>query len=207
MVTIRKLKVTCVERKYKVQSDKVIYMIKAMRELDEDLTEKLLHEDMELKTFLSEYEIENVEEKEVPKIETIEITSTKSKKIEETKVPMIDISIKRKKGKIEEKPVLEVLEVPTPLQRERVIIDALPEEFALEDIIKFHKERNEKYGDILKLKRLYSYTLQHLRRHGMVEFINPDVNRRYRRYRKIEGAAEKMKDMNEEQTISLEATL
>ena len=55
-----KLKVTCVERKYKVISPRVTYLITAKKDLDEDITERLLHEDMELKTFLTYYEITNI---------------------------------------------------------------------------------------------------------------------------------------------------
>ena len=55
-----KLKVTCVERKYKVVSPRVTYLITAKKELEENITERLLHEDMELKTFLTYYEITNV---------------------------------------------------------------------------------------------------------------------------------------------------
>lgn len=55
-----KLRVTCVERKYKVVSSRVSYLISAKKELDEDITEKLLYEDMELKTFLTYYEITNI---------------------------------------------------------------------------------------------------------------------------------------------------
>ena len=54
------LKVTCVERRYKVIDSNAIFIIVAKRELDEDTTEKLLHEDMELKTFLANYEIGNI---------------------------------------------------------------------------------------------------------------------------------------------------
>lgn len=55
-----KLRVTCVERKYKIVGSRVSYLISAKKELDEDVTEKLLHEDMELKTFLTHYEITNI---------------------------------------------------------------------------------------------------------------------------------------------------
>lgn len=55
-----KLRITCVERKYKVAGSRVSYLISAKKELDEDITEKLLHEDMELKTFLTYYEITNI---------------------------------------------------------------------------------------------------------------------------------------------------
>lgn len=55
-----KLKVTCIERKYKVSTLRVSYTISAKKELDENVTERLLHEDMELKTFLANYEITNI---------------------------------------------------------------------------------------------------------------------------------------------------
>ena len=55
-----KLRVTCVERKYKVVGSRVSYLISAKKELDENVTERLLHEDMELKTFLANYEITNI---------------------------------------------------------------------------------------------------------------------------------------------------
>ena len=55
-----KLRITCVERKYKVVGSRVSYLISAKKELDENVTERLLHEDMELKTFLANYEITNI---------------------------------------------------------------------------------------------------------------------------------------------------
>lgn len=55
-----KLKVTCTERIYKVSGSRVSYIISAKKELDENVTERLLHEDMELKTFLANYEITNI---------------------------------------------------------------------------------------------------------------------------------------------------
>ena len=55
------LKVTCIERKYRVSDSKVGFIITAKRELDEDRTKDLLHEDMELKTFLENYQITDIE--------------------------------------------------------------------------------------------------------------------------------------------------
>lgn len=54
------LKVTCVERKYKVSSSKIGFIVTAKKELDENTTQELLHEDMELKTFLANYEITDI---------------------------------------------------------------------------------------------------------------------------------------------------
>ena len=181
MIDTRKLKVTCIERKYKVQGDKAIYVIKAKREFDEDLTEKLLHEDMELKTFLAEYEIEKVEEKEVHKAETIEIVHTKSKKTEKV-----------------------IIGTPTPEERISITMQSLPEEFVLDDVVKYYKDRDEKQ-DIQRLKRLFSYTFHYLKNHEIIKIINPEVNARYRRYCKVEDATEKIKNLHEQQNISLEA--
>lgn len=55
-----KLRITCIERKYRVIGSKLSYIIAAKKELNENITERLLHEDMELKTFLSDYEIVNI---------------------------------------------------------------------------------------------------------------------------------------------------
>lgn len=184
MTEIRKLKVTCVERTYKVQGERVVYIIKAKREFDEGLTEKLLHEDMELKTFLAEYEIEKVEERDAAELK---------------KIPTRTIEI------AENKNIGKNLEIPTPAQRMSIIVQDLPEEFALEDIVKYYKERNEKH-DIARLKTRFSYSLAYLTKLGIIEFINTDVNRRYRRYRKVEGAYEKMLKLTEEQKMPLEMT-
>ena len=54
------LRVTCVERKYRVSDSKIGFIITARKELDEDTTQELLHEDMELKTFLSNYQITDI---------------------------------------------------------------------------------------------------------------------------------------------------
>lgn len=54
------LKVVCVERKYKVSNSKVGFFVTAKKVLDENTTQELLHEDMELKTFLANYEITDV---------------------------------------------------------------------------------------------------------------------------------------------------
>jgi hypothetical protein len=54
-----KLRVTCIERRYKITGSKSSFIIVAKKEFDENTTEKMLHEDMELKTFLANYEIVN----------------------------------------------------------------------------------------------------------------------------------------------------
>ncbi len=81
-----KMKITCVERKYKVERDDISFVITARKELDEDTTDKLLYEDMELKTFLANYEIkdiefQNIDIKTEPTIEHV-ISSTITEPIE-----------------------------------------------------------------------------------------------------------------------------
>lgn len=55
-----KMTVTCIERRYKVENSKVSFIVNARKELDDDTTSKFLHEDMELKTFLANYEITDI---------------------------------------------------------------------------------------------------------------------------------------------------
>jgi hypothetical protein len=55
-----RLRVTCVERKYKISNSKIGFIVVAKKELDENTTQELLHEDMELKTFLENYEIADI---------------------------------------------------------------------------------------------------------------------------------------------------
>jgi hypothetical protein len=84
-----KLRVTCVERKYRVSDSKICFIITARKELDENTTQELLYEDMELKTFLANYQITdivsvspceecaNVAEKKVPRKASISNIMTK----------------------------------------------------------------------------------------------------------------------------------
>lgn len=171
------VKITCVERKYKIQSEDVNYFVTAKRELDEDITGKLLHEDMELKTFLEYYEItgfqqiKEISEREISAKE-FEISGLVTQKTQEH-IDKIQ----------EERPTL--AKFPSPLKREWVILHEMPEEFAMEDIIKFYKERDERYN-MKSLKSRYSNTLQNLKRRNKIESLNPEeTNRRHRRYRKL----------------------
>jgi hypothetical protein len=56
----KKLRVTCTERTYKVVDKKVSFFIVTRKEFDKGRTEKILQEDMELITFLKNYEITNI---------------------------------------------------------------------------------------------------------------------------------------------------
>lgn len=55
-----RLKITCVERKYKVEKPTFSFVITAKTELDEDSTNRLLQEDIELKTFLENFDIVHI---------------------------------------------------------------------------------------------------------------------------------------------------
>ena len=54
------LKITCIERRYKVSDSRISFVITAKKELDEDTTGDILREDMELKTFLDNHEITDI---------------------------------------------------------------------------------------------------------------------------------------------------
>lgn len=163
------MKITCIERKYRIEKDNVSCFIVAKRELSEDVTEKLLHEDMELKTFLEYYEIVALKYK----TEELVISDIKAKPEIEGIIPGIET---------EKRAVLAKL--PSLIRRTWVVLHEMPVEFALEDIIKFYKDKDEHY-DTAALKTSYSYTLQHLKKEKKIEVIDTSVNRRYRRYRKL----------------------
>ena len=115
-----KLKVTCVERKYKVVSPRVTYIITAKKELEENVTERLLHEDMELKTFLTYYEITNI---------MLPVSSREN----------VNPVIKKKiPGKIPEN-----VTVRTKARERRELFDYLnlPEEFTIKDYKKALEEK------------------------------------------------------------------
>lgn len=166
------MNITCVERKYKVCGDGIIYFIVANRELDEELTKKFLHEDMELKTFLQYYEIKGslIDEdinvtNEISDIIEINVHGSDTKTVQ----------IKSRKNQT-------FANIPPQRIRELVILKEMPKEFSLEDIAKLYKNKEENY-DINHLKTRFSGTLQKLKKAHMVEIINPNTNRRYRRYR------------------------
>jgi hypothetical protein len=161
--------ITCIERRYKVESENLTYFITAKKELNQDITDLLLREDMELKTFLEYYQIEDIQEKE---------------RVEETM------------EKVPEKQI-ELAKLPTPIQREWIILHHMPEEFSLKDIVKFYIDKEEWY-DEMKLKSRYSSTLQKLKKQGHVEIVNPQDNRAKRRYRKSPDYTERtLKNLKE----------
>jgi hypothetical protein len=158
-----KLKITCVERKYKISGSRVTYIITAKKELNEDVTGKLLFEDMELKTFLANYEISKV----IPKdIEVSEEKATIEKKI------------------IDNEKIQVIAKLPSLFNRDYVIMMDMGDEFCLQDIADFYLKSGENY-DIRKLKNLLSKTLKHLRTQKMIEIVNPNDNNRNKRYHKL----------------------
>ncbi len=165
--------ITCVERKYKICGDGIIYYIAAKRELNEELTKKFLHEDMELKTFLEYYEIKGSQQEDEDIFPTNEISD------------VIEINVSGKDTKtvqIKSRKNQTFANIPPRRIREQVILKEMPREFALNDIIVFYKNKKENY-DIGKLKSRFSSTLQKLKKANIVEIVNPNTNRRYRRYR------------------------
>lgn len=85
------LKVTCVERKYKVSNSKIGFIVTAKKELDENTTNELLHEDMELKTFLANYEITDV----VPVSICQESANVADKNVLGMKMPIKNMVVKK----------------------------------------------------------------------------------------------------------------
>lgn len=120
-----KLRITCVERKYKVSGSRVSYTISAKKELDENVTERLLHEDMELKTFLANYEITNI---------TLPVPSSQKVEIIKEKVPA---------------KISEYATIKTKAQARRELIDFLnlPEEFTTKDYEKALEENGIKVSN------------------------------------------------------------
>jgi hypothetical protein len=85
------LRVTCVERKYKVSNSKIGFIVTAKKELDENTTNELLREDMELKTFLANYEITDV----VPVSECQERVSVIEKNVQTRETSIANIMTKK----------------------------------------------------------------------------------------------------------------
>jgi hypothetical protein len=120
-----KLKVTCVERKYKISGSRVSYIIAAKKELDENVTERLLHEDMELKTFLANYEITNI---------MLPVRNSQNAEVIKERVP---------------KKIHEYANIQTRARTRRELIDILnlPEEFTTRDYEKALDEHGIKVSN------------------------------------------------------------
>lgn len=117
------LKVTCVERKYKVSNSKIGFFVIAKKELDENTTQELLHEDMELKTFLANYEITDV----APASTRPESTDISGKNLPAGKMPITNTNVK-KNGAMKQNPKSEAV-------RRMGLFDSLnlPERFLIKD--------------------------------------------------------------------------
>lgn len=149
----KKLIVTCVERRYKIVDSRSSFIIVARKEFDEDTTEKMLYEDMEVKTFLANYEI-------------VDITSPSSRgeniKIQKKKMPEM--------GKKEESESTKKRRdiIMTSLKR-RELFDSLdlPEEFLVSD----YTEAVEKHGIKVPNPRVSRDDLKWFVKKGKVEMI------------------------------------
>jgi len=95
---------------------------------------------------------------------------------------------------------------PSVIVRERIILDNMPKEFALEDVVKYFMDKY-KYYDIKYAKERLSCTLQKMKHQNKVEIINPDANRRYRKYRKLVDNIDSdimIDDQKEDNKVSIE---
>ena len=203
------MNVTCIERKYKVTGNGLNYFITAKKELDQELTNKLLHEDMELKTFLAHYEVTGFqkEENSCQADSTYDIINLENARTYVNCIPS-DIS---NIGSLEKRNIVEIPELgefPSIRIREQIILDNMPKEFALEDVIKLFNDKYKNY-DTKHAKERFSATLQKLKREHKVEIINPDTNRRYRKYRMLvcnTGSDKTIESQKDDQKIQIEST-
>jgi hypothetical protein len=157
----KKLRVTCVERKYKVVDQKSSFIIVAKKEFDEDTTEKMLHEDMELKTFLANYEIANI-------TSPSQSSNKENIKIQKKKIPEIE---KLEIGKKEEsESTRKRRDIIMATLKRRELFDSLdlPEEFLVKDYI----EGIEKNGIKISNSAMPYDDLKWLAKQGKVKMVN-----------------------------------
>lgn len=176
-----KLKVTCVERRYKVIDSNISFVIVAKKELDEDTTEKLLHEDMELKTFLANYEIADI---------------TFPSSIKETKIPKKKPEFGRIKEESEE--VKNRREAILITLKRRELFDSLdlPEEF----LVKNYTEAIEKIGMKITNPTMPYDDLKWLKKKGKIKLIKK-TDRGVSIYKKMKNVeTEDEKESNEIQS-------
>jgi hypothetical protein len=149
----KKLIVTCVERKYKVVDRGSSFIIVARKEFDKDTTEKMLDEDMELKTFLANYEITNV---------TFHHSSKRNIRIQKKDM--------HESGEKEESDLTKHRRdsITNTLER-RKLFDSLdiPEEFLVRD----YTEAVEKNGLKISNQRMSRDDLRWLEKKGKIEMI------------------------------------
>ena len=204
------MNVTCIERKYKVTGNGLNYFITAKKELDQELTNKLLHEDMELKTFLAHYEVTGFQKEEnlSQTDNTYDIINLENAKTYINCIPsgvsnMGDIRQLTKHDIVETSG-----EFPSIRIREQIILNNMPKEFALEDVIKLFGDKYKNYSNKY-VKERFSATLQKLKHEHKVEIINPDANRRYRKYRMLVCNTDSDKTiecLKDDQKIQIEST-
>ncbi len=170
-----KLRVTCIERKYKISGSRVSYTISAKKELDENVTERLLHEDMELKTFLANYEITNI---------ILPVPSSRKVEVNKEKVP----------AKIPENATIK-----TKARSRRELIDFLnlPEEFTTRD----YEKALEEHGIKVSNTAMSNDDLRQLEKIGKVMCLDKrDTNKRnmlvFKRLKKDEDNSKSEMEIN-----------
>ena len=165
--------ITCVERLYKVQGQNATYFVKAKTELSQDVTDKLLQEDMELKTFLQNYEITNINLSY-----RTNKTGDEQDKIIRMPVGGLKSSKNPEEGKDNEKrpPLAGRL---TQVQRLWIIINELSEWFGMKDFIDAVEKRGYSYDDSFKM---WKSTWTYLSKNKKIERTKGNTSSRKYRY-------------------------
>lgn len=188
-------KITCVERLYRVEGLTATYYVKAKTALSDDVTNMLLHEDMELQTFLENYEITNitlpysVRKDEVPKSLKVKIDNKPKKDVEDEKRPFLA-------GKL------------TQVERIYIIKNELPEWFNMKDFIDAVKDKGYSPEDSYKM---WKSTWNHLSKNHKIE--RSKGNTASRKYRYIKDmtpsgmAEDDLKNLKEGNKVALRAGL
>jgi hypothetical protein len=183
----KKLRVTCSERKYKVIDEKVSFFIVSRKEFDEDRTGKMLHEDMELKTFLANYEITNIKFSS-PSIEDVNIQKKKIHERGKFEIGQKEESEATKKRR----------DVIMNTLKRRELFDSLdlPKEFLVRDYI----EAVEKNGIKISNSAMPYDDLKWLAKKGKVEMIKK-IDRGVISYRIRKTEIDKMESRQEDNQL------
>lgn len=191
----KKLRITCVERKYKIVDQKVSFFIVVRKEFNEERTEKMLHEDMEIKTFLANYEITNI----VFPHSSNENIKIKKKKLNEKE----NFEIGKKEESETTKKRRDII-MNTLKRRELFDSLDLPKEFLVRDYIEAVEKNGIKisnsamsYDDLRWLAKKGKIEMIKKIDHGVVSYIliNKTGND------KIDPHSEEDKDIHHEETV------
>jgi hypothetical protein len=156
------LRITCVERKYKVSNSKMGFIVIAKKEVDENITQELLYEDTELRNFLEKYEIAEI----LPEAVCKGSFDTADKNLSERN-PTLDRVLKKSRIQIE-------------AMKRRELFDSLnlPEIFVIKDYKKALEDKGIKitnnampYDDMDWFEKQGKITRTGIGERGTVSFI------------------------------------